>query len=522
MNEIFDKDDISKFLPFVKYFIVIALVCTAIVFFETIRIIVDGEVTLKEKFLVAFNFVSIIIIFVFCFIVNKEFKIIKKYLRKLNRTKTAEEIDIIFNVNNKFKFIKDAEIIVTRNLENKYALVHFDINKFTIINNSVGYKVGDEILQHVGKVLRKNLKKEIIGKAEGDNFFVLLEYVHRDKLIERAWELSNKIESMDIWSKIRINPVIKTGIYFVDNTNLDIRAAIDKAYFAKSILKNSYKSDYAIYEDKIGCNLIEVKKIEDDMHRALSEKQFKIYFQPKVNLKTGEISGAEALVRWEHPELGLLSPSRFIPIFERNGFILNLDKYVFEEVCFNIRRWLNLGYTVVPISVNVSRMHFLNNNFVSDYNCIKERYGIQNNLVEIEITESVVFSDDNEKEVFNVMRKFRDDGFEISMDDFGSGYSSLGLLKEMPIDTLKLDKMFLDNIEEYSSQIIVSNIVNMAKCLNLNVVSEGVETEMQVDFLRDIGCDLAQGFVFAKPVPICEYEKLIKKGKINYFENMAV
>ena len=262
---------------------------------------------------------------------------------------------------------------------------------------------------------------------------------------------------------------------------------------------------------------MEDKKIENDMYRALKKREFKVYMQPKVDLQTGVLSGAEALVRWDHPELGLMGPDKFIPMFEKNGFIVNLDKYVFEEVCSNMSRWIKAGYDVVPVSVNVSRLHFLNSNFVSEYNKIKKKYRISDDLIEIEITESVVFSNNNE-EVFTVMKEFRNEGFEISMDDFGSGYSSLGLLKEMPIDTLKLDKLFLNNIEEYSSQIIVGNIINMAKNLNLNVVSEGVETYMQVDFLRDIGCDMAQGFIFAKPEPMDEYEELIKKGKINYYK----
>ncbi len=252
------------------------------------------------------------------------------------------------------------------------------------------------------------------------------------------------------------------------------------------------------------------------MYGALERNEFEVYMQPKVDLKTGEISGAEALVRWNHPELGLLNPIRFIPIFEKNGFITKLDKFVFDQVCLYLRSWLNLGYHVVPVSVNVSRIHFLNANFVHDYNKIKENYNIPDNLIEIEITESVVFSNEKEDEIFTVMRKFRNDGFDISMDDFGSGYSCLGLLKDMPIDTLKLDKIFLEHIEDYSSQIIVNNIVNMAKNLNLNVISEGVETDMQVDFLRDIGCDMAQGFIFEKPIPISEFNALICNGRKKY------
>lgn len=518
MNEIFHKDDISRFRTFVNYFIAGAVLCTVVILLETISIFVGGEITLKESLLIVFNFVFLLIILGLYFIVKKESRFLKKYIRKLNRYKSAEEIDLILEVNNKFKFIKDAEAIIRSDLEINYALVHYDLSKFTLINNSVGYKVGDEILQQIGKTLRKSLKEEIIGKAEGDNFLVLFEYDDQEDLIKRACEISEKIEKISIWNKLNIRPVVKTGICFIDKNNLDVRVAIDRAFFAKSVLKNSYKSNYAIYEEEIGNSLLEVKKLENDMHRALKLKEFKVYLQPKVNLKTGILAGAEALVRWEHPELGLLNPDRFIPLFEKNGFIVDLDRFVFEEVCSNIRRWIDLGYDVVPVSVNVSRIHFLNNNFVFDYKKVREKYGISKNLVEVEITESVVCCSGNEKEVFTVMRKFRDDGFEISMDDFGSGYSCLGLLKEMPIDTLKLDRLFLNNIEENNSQIIVSNIVNMAKNLNLNVVSEGVETNTQVDFLRNIGCDMAQGFIFAKPKPMDEYEKLINEGKINYYD----
>lgn len=518
MNSIFDNDDISKFKPFVHNFITAALACTIVIFFVTISIVISGdEVNAAEKLLILFNIILITLEIGFYFIIKKGTKFIRNYSSIINKSSNADEMDIVFNVRNKFKFIKDAEQLIHNDMEKKYALIHYDINKFTIINNSVGYKAGDDILQKISKIFNKNLKNEVYGKAEGDNFFVLFEYEEQNDLIDRMLILSNKIENLNVWSKINIKPAINTGIYFIDNSDIDIRVAIDRANFAKSDLKNGYKSDYAIYNDSIGNNLIEVKRIENDMHRALNNNEFKLYLQPKVNLKNGLISGAEALVRWEHPELGLLSPIKFISIFEENGFIVKLDKFVFEQVCKNLRKWLDCGYDVVPISVNVSRVHFLSSNFVSEYNKIKEKYKIPDNLMEIEITESVVFGNEKENEIFAVMRKFKDEGFEISMDDFGSGYSSLGLLKEMPINTLKLDKIFLNHIEDYNSQIIVNNIVNIAKNLNLNVVSEGVETNMQADFLRDIGCDMAQGFVFSKPKPIAEYEKLINKGRKNYY-----
>ncbi|MDW5299819.1 MAG: GGDEF domain-containing phosphodiesterase [Sedimentibacter sp.] len=518
MSSIFDNDDISKFKPFVHNFIIIAIICTITILLVSFIIITPGdEVTSEEKLLILFNFIFIALEIGFYFIIKRGFEVIKYYYVKLNKSGNTEGMDVVFNVRNKFKFIKDAEQFINDNMDSNYALVHYDINKFTIINNSVGYKVGDNVLLKICKIFNKSLKNEIFGKAEGDNFFVLFEYEEQNELIERMLILSDKIENLNVWSKINIKPAVNTGIYFIDNEELDIRVAIDRADFAKSHLKNGCESNYAIYNESIGNNLIEVKRMEDDMHRALDNNEFKVYMQPKVNLKSGVISGAEALVRWEHPELGLLSPIKFISIFEENGFIVKLDKFVFEQVCKNLRRWIDCGYDVVPISVNVSRIHFLSSNFVTEYNDIKKKYKIPDNLVEIEITESVVFGNENENAVFAVMRNFKDYGFEISMDDFGSGYSSLGLLKEMPINTLRLDKIFLNQIEDYNSQIIVNNMVNIAKNLNINVVSEGVETFMQVDFLRDIGCDMAQGFIFSKPKHMAEYEKLINKGRKNYY-----
>lgn len=518
VNEIFDKDDVSKFRPHINYFIAIAAFCTAFVLLETIHVIAGGDKTLMLKIFAALNIIFIAVVFGLYSNIKKEFRFIRKNIRKSNRNRGDRKNEFMFDVSYKSEFIIDAETIIKSNASINYALVHYDLNKFSIINNSVGYKKGDEILRQIGKVLTKSLKNEIIGKAEGDNFFVLLEYEEQEKLIKRACEISDKIEKIGVWNKLNLAPVVKTGIYFIDNENLDVRVAIDKAYFAKVNLKSSYKSGCAVYEDSISDRMIEIKTIENDMHKALKNGEFVVYLQPKVDLQTGNLSGAEALVRWVHPEMGLLSPIRFIPVFENNGFIVDLDKFVFEEVCSSIRKWIDSGYNVHPVSVNVSRSHFTSSNFVSEYRGIRDKYRIADGFIEIEITESVVFSNKNESEIFSVMRKFRDDGFEISMDDFGSGYSSLGLLKEMPIDTLKLDKMFLSNIEENNSKIIVSNIVNMAKNLKLNVVCEGVETSNQVDFLKKISCDMAQGFIFEKPKPMDEYEELINKEKVNYYK----
>lgn len=435
--------------------------------------------------------------------------LIVKKLYFFCKNESSVNINHVSGISNVDKFIADVENLLRNKKGQKFALAHYDIDKFKIINDTFGYKVGDEIIRDMGTELTRLIgSKYVYGHSDGDNFMVFFTRSDNDReLIKKIKKVSVSLEELDIWRVLKIKPVITTGIYFVEEDDLEARRAIDMAKMAKKSIKGMYKSAFAIYNEKIKNKLVEEKRIEDEMYDALTNRQFKVYYQPKINLKTGEISGAEALVRWDHPVLGVLPPSEFIHIFEKNGFITKLDRYVFEELCRNMRDWLDKDCHVVPVSVNVSRLHFKRTDFVERYRAIKERYRIPDGLIEIEITESVVFG--YSINIVSVMKDFKKNGFTISMDDFGSGYSSLGLLKDMPIDTLKLDRVFLNDMEDYNSQIIISNIVSLAQKLNLTVVSEGVENQMQVNFLRGIGCDMAQGYIFAKPMPVYEYERAL-------------
>jgi len=466
------------------------------------------------KLIVATNFALSALVIGFCLIVLMRLRTAK---REKNNSARVDEIDLISNISSISKFIQDADKVLNNKAGCNFVLIHFDIEKFKMINDSLGYKVGDEILGEIGKLLKNTLYNEhIYARSYADNFIILYEYkCNQKKLLQITNDSLHRIENLSIWNRLKIKPVITAGIYFICESDYEIRVAIDMARLAKKGIKGGYKSNCVIYNENMKQALIEEKKIEDDMYYALKNDEFKVYLQPKISLESGSISGAEALVRWEHPLFGLLSPIKFIPIFEKNGFIVDLDKYVFEQVCINLNKWLHDDHKPVPISVNVSRLHFANSNFVSEYKSIKEKYQIPDDLIEIEITESVVFG--KLDEIFSIMKDFRENGFNISMDDFGSGYSSLGLLREMPIDTIKLDKVFLYHIEDRNAQIIVNNVVNLAKNLKLNVVAEGVETKMQADFLKEIGCNMAQGFIFSKAIPINEYEKLIFHERKNYY-----
>ncbi|EFS27535.2 hypothetical protein FUAG_03050 [Fusobacterium ulcerans ATCC 49185] len=253
------------------------------------------------------------------------------------------------------------------------------------------------------------------------------------------------------------------------------------------------------------------KNIEDNMEHALENNEFIVYFQPKVELKTNKIAGAEALVRWQDPKKGLIPPDEFIPIFEKNGFITKLDIYVFEEVCKTIRKWLNEGINPIPVSVNLSRMHLQNPNFLKKYKEIQEKYEVPADLLEIELTETLVF------ENFEQLKKVIDDihqmGFSCSIDDFGSGYSSLNLLKEIPVDILKLDRIFFSKKNDKRGNSVIESIISLAKKLNMTTISEGVETISQVEFLRKADCDLVQGYVYSKPLAKDDFEITFLKNE---------
>lgn len=250
-----------------------------------------------------------------------------------------------------------------------------------------------------------------------------------------------------------------------------------------------------------------MEEIESIMYSALDNSEFKLYIQGKYNAKTKEINGGEALVRWINKEKGIIYPDKFIDIFEKNGFIIKLDIYMLNEVCKSLRYWIDSRLRVIPISVNISRLHLNNVGFLIDnMKKIMSMYKISSDLIELEITESLIFNESID--IVDSLLKIKSLGVKLSLDDFGSGYSSLNMLNELPIDIIKLDGVFLGKNElSEKSKIVIKNIVRMAKELNLKVVAEGVEIKEQSDFLEEIGCDLLQGYLYRKPISVEEFEK---------------
>ncbi|MGO0907413.1 putative bifunctional diguanylate cyclase/phosphodiesterase [Clostridioides difficile] len=407
------------------------------------------------------------------------------------------------------KFVIDAKKILSKNTHEKYALLYIDIDKFKYINDLFGYEVGNKILCSLTNIIKHNIfEEEIFARISADNFTIIMKYREEEDIVNRLKCIFKELDLFNNNQEEKYKLVLSCGIYFILPEDKDINPIIDRANIPHKMAKGGHKSSYAFYDNKIHDQEIKEKEMENTMFSSLENKEFIVYLQPKIELNTGEIQGSEALVRWKSCDKGLIPPNEFIPFFEKNGFIINLDLYVLEEVCIQLRRWIDTGINPVTISVNVSRIHLYCNNFIETYKNIIEKYNIPAKYIELELTESIIF--DNFDILIDIMNSLKEIGFLISMDDFGSGYSSLNMLKEIPMDILKLDQKFI--METYNSnrsKIIVTKVVEMAKELGMKVISEGVETEEQFKLLKEVKCDMAQGYLFGRPMPIEEFEKLI-------------
>ncbi|MEG2144092.1 MAG: EAL domain-containing protein, partial [Oscillospiraceae bacterium] len=311
-----------------------------------------------------------------------------------------------------------------------------------------------------------------------------------------------------------INITVKYGVFSIDNEKLSVGVMCDRALLAADGIKGHYGEFFAYYDDSIRQRLLKEQFINDNMEAALEAKQFEVYVQPKYSLRSDKIAGAEALVRWLHPQRGLMSPVEFIPLFEKNGFITRLDYFVWDKTCGLIRKWLDMGLEVVPISVNVSRADIYNPDLLENISGLLEKYNLEPARLHLEITETAYT--ENPKQIIESVKKLKRYGFIIEMDDFGTGYSSLNMLSELPIDVLKLDMKFIQNESKKDcSRNILSFIVSLAKWMNILVVAEGVETEEQVHHLKDMECNYVQGYYYARPMPWEEFQEVLGQGNVD-------
>ncbi len=407
------------------------------------------------------------------------------------------QYDRVTGVYSKEYFCQQVRDILFRNPDVKYDILCSDIEDFKLINDTFGMAAGDRLLQQVAKLCTQRLgDRGICGRLSADQFACLLE--HREDYADEMFTQSDSRINSGFGNQ---NVIMKYGIYAVEDREVSVEQMCDRALLAAHSIKGKYGKHFALYDDQLRGTLLRRQAITDGMETALATGQFEVYLQPKYQIRDGRLAGAEALVRWNHPEWGLQPPGEFIPIFERNGFITKLDQYVWERVCALLQEWDRKGYPSINISVNVSRMDIYNADLADVLTGLVRRHGLAPSRLHLEITESAYT--DTSRQLIETLGTLRRLGFIIEMDDFGSGYSSLNMLTEMPIDVLKLDMKFIQTeITRPTGQGILRFIVDLARWMKLSVVAEGVETREQLERLQNDGCDYAQGYYFARPMPV--------------------
>ncbi|BBA51231.1 putative bacterial signaling protein [Fusobacterium varium] len=413
--------------------------------------------------------------------------------------------------NNLKQFKIEADILIKENKNDKFAIIYLDFENFKYCNDILGYKYGDYILKEYNRLLElDNQKKETSGRVSGDIFVILRKYYNKNELLKRQLNLDKHFKEFLEKNNNSYQASIYGGICCLEdidenNTNIKIKNLIDKANFAQKTIKGGI-TNYTFYDKYIKNKMLEENFIKNNINKAINTGEILTYFQPKVELKEMKIESAEALTRWNNNGK-FISPSIFIPILEKNFLINTLDQYIFESVCQWLKKQLDNYKRVISISVNVSKIQFYSTDFIKIYTDIKEKYNIPDRVIIIEFTESIIF--DDMKKVEKIINELHNNGFLCAMDDFGKGYSSLNTLKNMKVDIIKFDSLFFDDSEyKEREKIIIEEIVTLANRLDMKTVAEGIEKTEQVEFLKEIKCDLIQGYVFYKPMPLSDFEKI--------------
>lgn len=430
------------------------------------------------------------------------------------RLRHIAEYDELTGLLSRNAFNRAVEMTVKKDPEGaaagEYAIAFFDILRFKAINDLFGMAEGDRLLIYIADIIAEAAEQGGAASRIGSDRFAVFLRRKGDELDKFVHAYLDAIARYELSIEI----VSNVGIYVLDGDELSVDAMLDRAIIAQSSIKGSYATKYTYYTEDQRNAMLGEQEIVGMMTSALADRQFLVYFQPQYNHSTGKLVGAEALVRWKHPERGMIMPGTFIPIFEKNGFISELDLFVFEEVCIFQRSCLNNDIPTVPISVNLTRYDLFRCDFIERMEDIRCRYNISAELIRIEITETAIVG--SNKHAADIIDKLHSYGYIVEMDDFGSGYSSLNVLKDIQMDILKLDMKFISDQEtDNRGGIVLSSIVRMAKWLNLPVIAEGVERKHQADFLRSIGCDYMQGYLYSKPIPRDDYESLLKDSNIS-------
>lgn len=427
----------------------------------------------------------------------------------------APRIDAATGLLGKEAFFDEAAAYLRHSGARDVSIVCFDVDHFKLFNDLHGLDCGDELLRYLGRALALRFspdEAQPLARLAADTFALCATGI-RPECVERIL--------VDISSECPngIDAIVRAGVYRIEDPASPVSIMCDRAVIALRTVKGSYFDRVALYDPGMREALVLEREVVAGIESALREDRIELFLQPKCNIRTGKIVGAEALARWRHPERGIVAPGEFIPLIERNGLVRSLDLRVWEKTAAWIRGLIDEGVQPVPVSVNVSRADIYLVDVAAELHALVERYGIDPSLIEVEITESA-YSERPDR-IVAAFDALAERGFTVLMDDFGSGYSSLNMLKDINVDVLKIDMRFLDR-DDRRSKDIMESVIRMARWLDLPVIAEGVETREQVNFLLDVGCSYAQGYYYARPMEAAAFEALLTDGSKVQHEQCAL
>lgn len=427
----------------------------------------------------------------------------------------APRIDAATGLLGKEAFFDEAAAYLRHSGARDVSIVCFDVDHFKLFNDLHGLDCGDELLRYLGRALALRFSPDgaqPLARLAADTFALCATGI-RPECVERIL--------VDISSECPngIDAIVRAGVYRIEDPASPVSIMCDRAVIALRTVKGSYFDRVALYDPGMREALVLEREVVAGIESALREDRIELFLQPKCNIRTGKIVGAEALARWRHPERGIVAPGEFIPLIERNGLVRSLDLRVWEKTAAWIRGLIDEGVQPVPVSVNVSRADIYLVDVAAELHALVERYGIDPSLIEVEITESA-YSERPDR-IVAAFDELAERGFTVLMDDFGSGYSSLNMLKDINVDVLKIDMRFLDR-DDRRSKDIMESVIRMARWLDLPVIAEGVETREQVNFLLDVGCSYAQGYYYARPMEAAAFEALLTDGSKVQHEQCAL
>lgn len=424
-------------------------------------------------------------------------------LRESTTMLTTLERDSLTGLYEKDFFFRKVEQYLKDFPDEDYVMWACDIQGLKVINEKYGLEMGDEVIKYLANGKKPFEGVIFQGRIEGDKFAALV----LQSALPTIYEITKKPDmGMDFPVQ---NVVVKHGLYHIRRrTSLRPQGMYDRALLAIQKIKNNYEVFLAEYDDVLRKELLVQRQVAENAQQALQEHQFVVYYQPKFDLHSNRTNGAEALIRWIHPELGFMNPGVFIPLFEQNGFICKLDYYVWEEVCKTLKNWKEQGLRIVPVSVNVSRRDFEDEFLAEKVIELLDKYGVSHENFHVEVTESAY--SDNPQRISETIRKFHENGFIVELDDFGTGYSSMTALSELDLDVMKLDMSLIRNDNPQSDKSVLEFSMQLAKMMQLKTVAEGVETEAQVERISSLGGDYIQGYYYSKPLTVEQFEEYIK------------